>query len=390
MLLDNKQVAIIGGGPGGLTLARLLQLKGVSVKVYERDFNKDVRVQGATLDLHFESGLKALKAAGLIDAFKATYRPGADKNRIADKYANIIYDEHARGSAAPVAEDLNSKWARPEIDRGPLRNMLLDALEPDTVMWDSQFVTMKQADGVWQLEFKNGTTATADIVIGTDGANSKIRPFVTAIKPTYAGTTILQGGVPDTETVAPKLHQLVKGGKLNVHSDGKFLHLSAKGDGSVDFYISCKVDQDWLQNSGIDFSDKAQILTWFNKEFAGWDNVWLELVENMSLPLLLRPQYCMPFDQHWEAQANITLLGDAAHIMPPSGEGVNLAMLDALKLTECLTGSDFADTQAAIAAYEEPMQQRASAEARESLEMVEWMHSEGAEAKLVQMLSQGE
>ena len=50
--IENKKIAIVGGGPGGLTLARLLQIKGANVKVYERDVNKDVRVQGATLDLH--------------------------------------------------------------------------------------------------------------------------------------------------------------------------------------------------------------------------------------------------------------------------------------------------------------------------------------------------
>lgn len=388
MLLDNKQVAIVGGGPGGLTLARLLQLKGVNVKVYERDFNMDVRVQGATLDLHFESGLKALKAAGLIDAFKENYRPGADKGRVIDKKGNIIYDEHGVAVDASLTEDLDNEWARPEIDRGPLRNMLLNSLEPDTVVWDSQFVTMLQVDSVWKLEFKNGTIATADIVIGTDGANSKIRPFVTPVKPAYAGTTILQGNIPDSETAAPKLHQLLKGGKIYVHADGKFLHLSSRGDGSLDFYISCKVDESWLKNIGIDFSDKGQVMAWFRKEFADWGNIWLELVDNMSLPLLLRPQYCMPFDQNWDAQPNIILLGDAAHIMPPSGEGVNLAMLDALELTECLTGNDFSDMQSAIAAYEKPMQQRASAEAQLSMEMVEWMHTDGAQEKIMRLLSQ--
>ena len=57
MLLKNKQIAIIGGGPGGLTLANLLQQKGATIRVYERDENKHARVQGATLDLHEESGL---------------------------------------------------------------------------------------------------------------------------------------------------------------------------------------------------------------------------------------------------------------------------------------------------------------------------------------------
>lgn len=385
MLLDHKKIAIIGGGPGGLTLARLLQRKGVDVKVYERDLNREVRVQGATLDLHFESGLKAIEQAGLMNVFKESYRPGADKGRILDQHANIIYDEHIESSI----EDFDNEHFRPEIDRGPLRNILLDSLQPDTVVWDSQFKTMSQIDGVWKLEFKNGTTATADIVIGADGGNSKIRPFVTSIKTFYSGITIIQGNIPDAEATVPPLHQLLKGGKIYVHHDGKYLHLSSKGDGSLDFYISCKKDENWLSNSGIDFSNRHQILEWFRKEFSGWDNLWLELIENVSLPLLLRPQYCIPFDQSWETQPNITLLGDAAHLMPPSGEGVNLAMLDALELSEYLTGDNFEDSKNAIAAYEEKMQARGTKEAQESMEMVEWMHAEDAQDKLLEMLTRG-
>lgn len=385
MLLDHKKVAIIGGGPGGLILARLLQLKGVNVKVYERDLNRSVRVQGATLDLHFESGLKAIEKAGLMDVFKENYRPGADKGRIVDKHGKIVYDEHNE----PSHEDFNDEHFRPEIDRGSLRNILLDFLEPDTVVWDSQFKTMSQDDGVWKLEFKNGSTAIADIVIGADGANSKIRPFVTAIKTFYSGITIIQGNIPNSETTAPNIHQLLKGGKIYVHSDGKYLHLSSKGDASLDFYISCKMEENWAQNSKIDFSDKIQILEWFKKEFSGWDNVWLELIENVELPFLLRPQYCIPFDQNWEPQSNITLLGDAAHIMPPSGEGVNLAMLDALELSEYLTGGDFKDIQTAIATYEEKMQARGTKEAQESMEMVGWMHAEDAQDKMMEMLTRG-
>jgi 2-polyprenyl-6-methoxyphenol hydroxylase-like FAD-dependent oxidoreductase len=386
MLLDNKQVAIIGGGPGGLTLARLLQLKGVTVKVYERDFNKDVRVQGATLDLHFESGLKVMEAAGLMDAFKANYRLGADKGRVIDKHGNIIYDEHNE----VADEDFGNEYFRPEIDRGPLRNMLLNSLEPGTVVWDSQFASMAQVDGQWKIEFKNDTTATADIVIGADGANSKIRPFVTPLKNSYSGVIILQGNIENPETAAPNIHQLLKGGKIYVHSDGKYLHLSSKGDGSLDFYISCKKEENWVQNSGIDFSDRAQVLAWFKNEFLGWDSVWLELFENAGLPIMLRPQYCMPLDQSWKAQSNITLLGDAAHLMPPSGEGVNLAMLDALEISEVLTSNDFKDIQTAIAAYEKSMQVRGAAEAQVSLEMTIWMHAEGAQAIMVQMLNQTE
>ncbi len=138
-VIKDKEVAIIGGGPGGLTLARLLQMNGVDVKVYERDVNKDARMQGATLDLHEESGLYALRQAGLMDAFNANYRPSADKMKIVDKYANILFDDDTNG---------DNDRSRPEIDRGPLQQILLDSLQPGTVVWDSQFVSMSQQNGV--------------------------------------------------------------------------------------------------------------------------------------------------------------------------------------------------------------------------------------------------
>jgi 2-polyprenyl-6-methoxyphenol hydroxylase-like FAD-dependent oxidoreductase len=354
--------------------------------VYERDYNKDVRVQGATLDLHDDSGLKAIEKAGMLDIFKKTYRPGADKGRVVDKHARIIYDEHGQESAA----DFGSEAFRPEIDRGDLRNILLESLIPGTVVWDSHLTAISQAGGAWILAFKNGVTASADIVIGADGANSKIRPFVTYLKPFYAGIIIVQGNLEESKAKAPRIDQLLKGGKIYVHSDGKYLHVSAKGDGSIDFYVSSKMDENWAEYSGIDFSDRSQLLTWFEHAFEGWDRIWFELFENVSLPLLIRPQYCMPLDQSWDSQSSITLLGDAAHIMPPSGEGVNLAMLDALELSECLTGVDFKDIQTAIAAYEKQMQTRAAAEAEDSLDSVAWMHSEGAACKLISMFKQSQ
>ena len=94
MLIQNKQVAIVGGGPGGLTLARLLQLKGASVKVYERDLNKAARVQGSPLDLHDESGLAAIRKANLLEEFKKNYRPGADKMFIVNERAEIFFSDH--------------------------------------------------------------------------------------------------------------------------------------------------------------------------------------------------------------------------------------------------------------------------------------------------------
>jgi 2-polyprenyl-6-methoxyphenol hydroxylase-like FAD-dependent oxidoreductase len=377
--ISNKKIAIVGGGPGGLTLARLLQLSAANVNVYERDVNKDVRVQGATLDLHDDSGLMALRKAGLMDAFKANFRPGADKIRIIDKNANILLDE-----------DVNEKdeMFRPEIDRGPLRNILLASLQPNTVIWNSYLIAMEQINNTWKLEFQNGTTALADIVIAADGTNSKIRPLITSVRPFYAGVTIVEGAVYNAEIAAPKIHQLLNGGKIFAMGDEKTLIVSSKGDGSLVFYTGCKTDEYWFRNSGIDFTDKTQVLTWFQQEFSGWDSIWLELFENADTPFILRPQYCMPLDQTWNTLPNLTMLGDAAHVMPPyAGEGVNMAMLDALELSNCLTNETFPDLQTAIAFYEKQMLTRFAEVAAVTLAQTASLHSPDAIANMIEMFS---
>jgi len=147
MLIQNKQIAIVGGGPGGLTLARLLQLKNADVKVYERDFNKDARLIGSPLDMHEESGMAALRKANLLEEFKKNFRPGADRMIITNENAEIFFSDHE----GKPEEDFGSDHFRPEIDRGPLRNMLLESLKPNTVIWDRQFVSMQKQNEGWLL-----------------------------------------------------------------------------------------------------------------------------------------------------------------------------------------------------------------------------------------------
>lgn len=371
MLIKDKKIAIIGGGPAGLTLARLLQMKGADVKVYERDIHKDVRVQGATLDLHEDSGLAALRKAELLEAFQKNYRPGADLIRITDNVGHIYYDQHAE----IITQDFGHEHFRPEIDRGPLRNILLESLAPDTVVWNSHIVALERTGDSWRLQLNNNNTLVADIVIAADGANSCIRPFITPIKPFYAGVTIIEGTVYEAATTTPQIHSLVKGGKIFALRDSKTLIVSAKGDGSLAFYTGCKTHELWVNDCGLDFNDHTQLLTWFKEEFASWDTIWHELF-NGNTHFTPRPQYCMPLDQNWESQANITMIGDAAHLMPPyAGEGVNMAMQDALELSECLTNERFINLRAAISHYEDKMLNRTSAIAAITLQQTEALHS---------------
>ena len=381
MMLKNKKIAIIGGGPGGLTLARLLQMQGLDIKVYERDFDETARQQGATLDLHEQSGLAALRQANLMDQFYATYRPEAGKMRLLNESAVIHLDDH-------LAENKHIDL-RPEIDRQPLRDMLYQSLEPNTVVWNSQFVEMEKQDDGWLIHFMNERSVYADLVIAADGANSKIRPYLTNIKPIYSNITIVEGNIYNAKNNAPTLWELVKGGKIFALGNEQSIILSAKGEGSLSFYTGCKEDEHWATESGIDFSNKRQVAHWFKTSFANWSNIWQELFSTDEMWFVARPQYHFPLNQHWISLPNLTMLGDAAHRMPPyAGEGVNMAMQDAMELAECLTSTKYQNIHSAIAAFELQMQKRASEVTQHTLNNTELMHAKNGLQKLLDLFNQ--
>ena len=167
MLLQNKKVAIIGAGPVGLAFARLLQQEGAHVKVYERDANKNCRIKGGTLDLLKDMGQIVFEKAGLLSAYFDNARPTA--RRIADIHGNII-------QTLPSSDN-------PEIDRNDLRRVLLKSLQPESVVWNRKFVSLKEQNGTFLLHFENGSVETADLVVGANGIMSTLRKMITDILP---------------------------------------------------------------------------------------------------------------------------------------------------------------------------------------------------------------
>lgn len=384
MLLQNTSVAIIGGGPGGLTLARLLQQNAIDITVYERDLDKNARVQGSPLDLHQDSGLAALREAGLMEEFRKNYMPGADRTKIMNEKADVLFRDHHSGEE----ENFDHKHFRPEIDRGVLRKILLASLEPETIVWNSHFLSMEPQETGWLLHFKDRPPVYAGLVIGADGANSKIRSYLTDIRPFYTGITMLEGNIPDAAQSAPQINGLLGGGKIMAFGDNRNILIGQKGNGEIGFYASFRAPEDWKTATAMTNPDHAHVLEWFRTAYPGWSSIWEELFTSAALPFIPRPVYCMPLDQHWEAQPNLTMLGDAAHVMPPfAGEGVNMAMLDALELSRALLSGKHPDLLQAVSSYEKEMCQRASAIAAVSLENGEKMHDRDALQAMVKMFT---
>jgi 2-polyprenyl-6-methoxyphenol hydroxylase-like FAD-dependent oxidoreductase len=297
--IGGKKIAITGGGPGGLTLARLLQQSGAQVSVYERDQSRSARVQGSALDLHENSGLAALEAAGLMEAFWANHRPDLGSLRLTDANGTVLH-EHFRRMSGPAK--------RPEIERGPLRDLLLDSLQPGTVQWDCKLESSEVQGEQVLLRFADGQTSVADIAIGSDGANSRMRELMTPIRPQYVGVSLVEGLVPAAKRVIPELWDLLGGSALIALGGERTIGMGTKPDGSVLLYAGLKTDDPATRQGLEEASGPDERVRWFHANFKGWSDLWEPLFRE-AVSMVWRPLLVCPMDQHWTPKPNVTLMG---------------------------------------------------------------------------------
>ena len=366
-------IAVIGGGLGGLTLASVLHRNGVGTAVFELDASPTARHQGGMLDLHQDSAQVALRAAGLYEEFRAIIHAGGEAMRIVDRDGTVLLKEEP---------EAGEEGDRPEVDRNDLRRILLDSLPAGTVHWGSRVTGARSlGDGRHEVALADGSSFTTDLLVGADGAWSRIRPLVSTAVPGYTGLSFIESDLLDAAERHPGTAELVGGGMMFALAEDKGFLTHAEGDGSVHCYAALRTPPEWA--AGLDTADTATAKAAVLARFEGWDQRLRALIADADGPLVARPIHALPIGHRWGRVPGVTLLGDAAHLMSPfAGEGANLAMLDAAELAAAVTAHP-GDVEAALAAYERDLFPRSESSAAESAANLELCFGPEANQRLI-------
>ena len=371
----NAPITIIGAGLGGLTLARVLHVHGIAATVYEAEASADARGQGGLLDIHEYNGQLALKAAGLYEEFLGLIQAEAEAQCVLDKDANVLLYQPDKGNGG-----------RPEVPRGDLRRILLDSLPPGTVLWGHKVTAVcSLGDGRHEVTFANGATVTTELLVGADGAWSRVRPLLSDIKPAYVGTSFIETFLFDSETRHKASAEAVGSGTMMALAPGKGIMAHREADATLHAYVALNKPEDWI--ASIDFSDPVSTLARVAAEFDRWAPELTALLTDTETDPVLRPIYALPVEHRWERVAGVTLLGDAAHLMSPfAGEGANLAMYDGAELGQAIAANP-GDVEAALAAYEKDLFPRSASAAAEADRNIQLFFDEDSPQSVVDLFS---
>ncbi|KAI1743066.1 monooxygenase [Xylaria scruposa] len=392
-------IAIVGGGPCGLTFARLLELAGIDYVVFERDDSADPKShhQGGTLDIHPGTGQAALEAAGLKGEFEKLARYEADVFTVQD-----FKGDHRFGTGDAGVMEGN----RPEIDRGQLRKLLLDSVPEHRMRWGKVLKTVeRKGDGAgaagWVLRFADGSEESGfRLVVGADGAWSKVRPVITPAKPIYSGKSYIEGRITPANPQYAAAQELAGPGSSATCGAGRVLVIQQLSDKTYRMYAGVEDEESLVRPGGVlDFAtdiekSRADLVERF-ADFAPHIRAFVEDAEGpwRVWPLFYLDAQTFSSDATWTRAPGVTLLGDAAHVALPNGEGVNLAMFDSLRLFQCLSaelpkkGEETLDAQAdaaaierAIVAYETEMRTKAEEHIVDGIQMTDMMYkADGAQ-----------
>ena len=353
-MASGPSIAIIGAGPAGLTLAKLLLVSPlftdakskskINLSIFELDASARSRThQGGTLDLHPQTGLLALKKCGLWEAALPYLRYEGEELVIGDRngmqFVHITETKEISGKGTG-----DGKWdQRPELDRERLKDVLLEGVGEGRIKWGrklkSVFVT--EQDGRGELEFEDGSVeGPFDLVIGADGAFSKVRPVLTDVKPRYSGICGVEGGIQKPKQTHPEVDKMVGRGSYFAYGDNRSLMGQRLGDDSIKMATWGRRDKEWVESLWKEKGDDPEaVRAVLLDEYQDWIE---EMRDWIRASELFRPWVLweLPVGHTWQHRQGFTMIGDAAHLCTPfAGLGVNAAMKDALELSDLIIES---------------------------------------------------
>lgn len=391
------QIAIIGGGPAGLTLGVLLHKQNIPFTIFElrqKPTEEELAKPSGSLDLHDESGLAALREAGLYNDFL--------KRKAECSEDQLVYNMEGK----LYWKDDGGMASRPEISRHALTTLLNSSLPAESIKWGYKLVKATSistpAGPKTELDFGPKGKQTFDLVIGADGAWSKIRSLLTDVKPAYSGVQNITFTIRDLSTKYPHISKLVGLGSFSALGlrHGVMSQRAVQDSARIYIFLTTP-DEEFPKTSGIagrSAANAKEILLNDESLLGRWAPSLKELVtvacdeesiDNPDANADIKPLYTLPIGSYWEHKPGVTLIGDAAHLMCPwAGEGVNLAMLDSLKLAQGITEaykSDLADflekLDPLLKVYESEMIERTTEKAEETRNNGQMLFSEdGAQA----------
>jgi 6-hydroxynicotinate 3-monooxygenase len=351
---QNKRVAVIGAGLGGLTAAGFLQRAGFAVKVYEQAPAFSRIGAGIILSANVT---KVLRRLGIEHALVAAgIKPHCYISRAWDSgetMYQIVFDaesEHRFGG--PYVH----------IHRGDLHEVLERGVAPDTIAFDHRLADLQGTSGSIRLVFENGVTTEADVVIGADGIRSKVREILLGPEPPqFASAVAYRAIFPAERLNGFEIPDCTKWWGTDRHCLPYFL----TGRRDEVYAIGVVPAAGWDSDEASIPATREQYL----ESFAGF-HADLQHVLKAVQGVTLWPIYDRERNDCWSG-GRIVLLGDACHPMRPyMAAGGAMAVEDGAILSRCLTSFD--DLADAFGCYEATRIPRVSDVQRVSIEN-SWM-----------------